>query len=88
MVVYILLFAVMWKYAPADEAEEDEEADTACCSLLSGGAAASTAHPGAPSGSLDGKHHCDCTTYANAVENGFLVSSVLRTQLSVTWPLC
>lgn len=37
MVVYLALFAVMWKYAPDDaEKEEGEEADD-CCSLLGGG---------------------------------------------------
>ncbi len=39
MAVYLALFAVMWKYAPADEEEEDEEVqqEGGWCPLLSGG---------------------------------------------------
>jgi len=39
MAVYLALFAVMWRYAPADDEEEEGEQDEGddCCSLLGGG---------------------------------------------------
>ena len=39
MAVYLALFAVMWRYAPADDDEEEGEQDEGddCCSLLGGG---------------------------------------------------
>lgn len=53
MVVYFMLFAVMWKYAPTEEEEGEEEDETGpCCSLLSGTAAQGA---GAGAGVADGE---------------------------------
>lgn len=54
MAVYISLFAVMWKYAPADE-EEEEEDENDCCSLLSVPSVTNTPSQGP---SLDGMNLC------------------------------
>ncbi len=39
MAVYLALFAIMWRYAPADNDEEEGDQDEGddCCSLLGGG---------------------------------------------------
>ena len=54
MAVYIALFAVMWKYAPADGEDEEEEDENDCCSLLS---VASVTNSPSHGPSLDGKKH-------------------------------
>ena len=51
MAIYLALFAVMWQYAAADDAPDDEEQKEgdgsydACCSLIPGSASASASSP-------------------------------------------
>lgn len=70
MAVYLALFAVMWKYAPADEEEEDEEVqqEGGWCPLLSGGETSAQAGAGAEGESRTGISSC-CLICACCIEH-------------------